>query len=665
MSSKTVTLQLNVIGDASGGKNAVSQVAGASEAAGGRAKKAFSSALGILNHSGVLTPFQEVLTGLGETFDKVGEKGKSMGEKLAGIGAGAAGLGIMGTMVGSGDKQAMDQLRATVEAAGFSWAQYKDQLEHAAKSQAKYGFTAKDSATALGTLTQATHSPAEATKLLSTAVDLAAAKHMSLNTAAMQLGKTYNGSTRLLKQFGITAGTTVKAATIQLTAATHQATTADTQLAKAKQRLSDLEILDAGKKKLTVAQALALRHAEEGVFVATGNAAAAHKKLAEAQNTAKNAAHGQDDTMKALAGRLHGQAAASVDNFRGRLRVLTAEVENQVASLGQKYGPALTGAGAALSVVGAGMSGAQAIIGKFTGATTAAAGATDTLTASEDAAAVSEGLALGPILLIIAAAALLGVGIYELATHWKTIWSGIKHIVTDVWDWIKHNWPLLLAIITGPIGLAALMVIRHWNTIKQGAVTAFTDVKNFIRTVVGAIVGFFQAMPGRVIGFVTSIPGRISGLAGRFLLAGAHIGGQVFDGLKNAFSDVVGFFTGIGGSIIHAIVQGIESAGSAIGSAISGIISHIPGAGVIKNALHAIHIPGFAFGGTVPGPTGAPMLAVVHGGERIIPTAHAHAAAAGGVTYLTQNITISTKADARDVRDALVSLANKGFKLAG
>jgi hypothetical protein len=36
-------------------------------------------------------------------------------------------------------------------------------------------------------------------------------------------------------------------------------------------------------------------------------------------------------------------------------------------------------------------------------------------------------------------------------------------------------------------------------------------------------------------------------------------------------------------------------------------------------ALKALHVPGFADGGVVPGPTGAPTLAVVHGGEVVTP----------------------------------------------
>jgi hypothetical protein len=43
-------------------------------------------------------------------------------------------------------------------------------------------------------------------------------------------------------------------------------------------------------------------------------------------------------------------------------------------------------------------------------------------------------------------------------------------------------------------------------------------------------------------------------------------------------------------------------------------------------------VQGFASGGTVGGPRGAPQLAVVHGGERILPASRA-SVTAGGATY--------------------------------
>ena len=45
-------------------------------------------------------------------------------------------------------------------------------------------------------------------------------------------------------------------------------------------------------------------------------------------------------------------------------------------------------------------------------------------------------------------------------------WDGVLAAFRKVWDWIKKNWPLLLAILTGPIGAAVLIIVRNWETIQ-------------------------------------------------------------------------------------------------------------------------------------------------------------------------------------------------------
>jgi hypothetical protein len=72
---------------------------------------------------------------------------------------------------------------------------------------------------------------------------------------------------------------------------------------------------------------------------------------------------------------------------------------------------------------------------------------------------------LNPIALIIVAIVALGVAFYVLLRK-----------SDRVKNWFKQNWPLLLAILTGPFGLAALFVIRKWDS----------------------IVGFVKKLPGRM-----------------------------------------------------------------------------------------------------------------------------------------------------------------------
>lgn len=70
---------------------------------------------------------------------------------------------------------------------------------------------------------------------------------------------------------------------------------------------------------------------------------------------------------------------------------------------------------------------------------------------------------------------------------------------------------------------------------------------------------------------------------------------------------------------IEAIVKALQKAWELAGK-VAGAVGKIPGAGVVKNVGGFLGglIPGFAEGGIVPGPAGAPRLAVVHGGERVL-----------------------------------------------
>ncbi len=52
----------------------------------------------------------------------------------------------------------------------------------------------------------------------------------------------------------------------------------------------------------------------------------------------------------------------------------------------------------------------------------------------------------------------------------------MKDAFADVIYWVKSHWPLLLAILTGPIGLATLFIVDHWRKILDGAKDMIHDV---------------------------------------------------------------------------------------------------------------------------------------------------------------------------------------------
>jgi hypothetical protein len=84
----------------------------------------------------------------------------------------------------------------------------------------------------------------------------------------------------------------------------------------------------------------------------------------------------------------------------------------------------------------------------------------------------------------------IGMAVLVVTKHWDKIKGGAAAIV----GWVRDHWKGLLALITGPIGLAVLAVTTHWDTIKNG----FRTVRDFIRGRVSDIAGFITGLPGRL-----------------------------------------------------------------------------------------------------------------------------------------------------------------------
>jgi hypothetical protein len=132
-------------------------------------------------------------------------------------------------------------------------------------------------------------------------------------------------------------------------------------------------------------------------------------------------------------------------------------------------------------------------------ATSAAAAAAATLVAA------APFIAIGAVIAAVA---------YVIIKNWDTIvtatkaaWNAVLAAVRFVWDWIKNNWPLLLAIITGPIGLAVYAIVQNFETIKDAA----TAVWQWIVDKFNAIASFFSGIVGTIAGAIGRIAGAIKG----------------------------------------------------------------------------------------------------------------------------------------------------------
>lgn len=125
---------------------------------------------------------------------------------------------------------------------------------------------------------------------------------------------------------------------------------------------------------------------------------------------------------------------------------------------------------------------------------------------------------------------------------------------------------------------------------------------------------------------------NLSGGNGAFVLMAAVLAGPVLTAVTNVKTAVIALnnaFTLLAG---HPVVLFLVSVALALkdirdrmhevkteGLSLGNVLKGIPGSGLSLIGGAISHIPGFADGGVVGGPVGAPQLAVVHGGETVVP----------------------------------------------
>lgn len=243
-------------------------------------------------------------------------------------------------------------------------------------------------------------------------------------------------------------------------------------------------------------------------------------------------------------------------------------------------------------------------------------------------AALNVVMEANPIVLVALAVAAIGVAVYEAYQHFGPFHDAVDalwQILQTGFGWVKDNWPLLLGILTGPIGLAVVGITTHWETIKSG----FTAVKTWIGDRIGDVVGFFTGLPGRI--------------------AAVTVG--MWDGIKDAFRGAINWIID-GWNKLHFGIPAIDT--------------HIPGIGKIGGFDVGVpSIPRLAAGGITNGPTLALIGDNPGGRERITPLPLG-GDAGGGTT--TIQLVVDGKVLTEIVHDGLLGKqrrsGNLGFEAA-
>jgi hypothetical protein len=104
-------------------------------------------------------------------------------------------------------------------------------------------------------------------------------------------------------------------------------------------------------------------------------------------------------------------------------------------------------------------------------------------------------LNLNPIGAVVLAVAALIAVVIAVVKNWDKITAAFK----ATFAWVKQNWPLLLAILTGPIGLAVLAIVKNWDTIKAAIAGVFTWIKDTASSVWRFVTDKFRAIKDGIV----------------------------------------------------------------------------------------------------------------------------------------------------------------------
>ena len=429
----------------------------------------------------------------GTTLDKVSAFGKG-----AMLGVAGAAVGIGGMAIEMADKQeiAQKQLEASLKASGTSWESVKDKVKQTGDEATKYGFTQEqiDSAMNLGVIS--TQNYGKAHDNLKVAIDLAAAKHVDLNTAMAAVDKAATGNTMALKKLGIDLPIVAGGA--------KAAAKAQDALSKAQNEMGSIlakspDALNATSKAHGTYQA------------AVDKVAAAQKKLTSVHEAGNN-------VLDALKQRLSGQADAAADTFAGKLAAAKAQATNLGAEIGDKLMPVLSHLMGAVEKVVHWLEKHKTI-------------------------AIALGVVIGGALAIAIGVYIVQQGV-ALAI---TVANGIAATVMGVAAaaaWLMALGPigLLIIAVMAIIGIV-ILVITHWGEVSKFFKKMWGEITKLFSEAIHGVLDFFKKLPGEV---VTVLGNIVETVFGALKTAGAWVS-------EHALKPVIKFFTDLPGKMLTAV----------------------------------------------------------------------------------------------------------------
>jgi hypothetical protein len=255
-----------------------------------------------------------------------------------------------------------------------------------------------------------------------------------------------------------------------------------------------------------------------------------------------------DEVFAALGETFKGQASTSANTASGKMKSFSIQMGEFKESIGaailpivEKLLPAFQAMGTWISnnvplvvTLGAVIGGIAAAV-VLTNAAMAAWNALTIITAAVNAILATSFSALwvatGAVIILGIIAALIalqmkfdifGIAIDAIKIGFDKLWGAIKF----VFDWVKNNWPLLLAVLTGPFGWALAFVMKFKDDIWHFLGVMKTGIGTIMGGVADVIFGPFKTAFNAIAKLWNNTVGKLSFTVPSWV---PGIGGKGFD----------------------------------------------------------------------------------------------------------------------------------------
>lgn len=197
-------------------------------------------------------------------------------------------------------------------------------------------------------------------------------------------------------------------------------------------------------------------------------------------------------------------------------------------------------------------------------------------------------------IVVVAVGALIGIFLLAMKhsdgfrTTVTAAFGKVKDAASATFGWVKQNWPLLLAIITGPIGLAVLAVVKNWDTIRDKTSAAWDAVRSLVTDKLGAVRDAAQnvgaAVRDRLVGAWDAVKIRTSEIWSAMVdLVGDKISnvvdkaGEIKDRILGKFVGASAWLYNAGSELVQGLINGITAKIGALTAKMSELASKIKG----------------------------------------------------------------------------------------